>query len=472
MRDEYLRVALIRDVKDCRMTVTSWDALGASLLAMVLLSGIGHRNLGAAFKPEFAEPIVNLSVAIGRDATFRCLVHHLGGYRVGWVKADTKAIQAIHDHVITHNPRVSVSHGDHSTWNLHIRAVLEEDRGQYMCQINTDPMKSQVGYLDVVVPPDFISEETSGDVMVPEGGTVKLTCRARGYPTPKVLWRREDGHDIIVRESNGQKTKVTTFQGEILKLVKVSRSDMGAYMCIASNLVPPTVSKRITVSVHFHPVIQVPNQLVGAPLGTDVPLECLVEASPKSINYWVRDTGEMVISSEKYDVQMLSKSIFEVRMTLAIRNLHTEDLGSYRCIAKNSLGEVESNIRLYEIPGPTRLSLPRENVDDDDYGDQFGSAEQDTEYDSSLGGVGVVLGGHMPVPPPYEPVQPPTASRGSHMSYIENHVPVDSPATVRPAVNSSATSLLRGNQARLIIKILAATVAVLISRPHYLDSGC
>jgi Immunoglobulin domain len=60
------------------------------------------------------------------------------------VKADTKAIQAIHDHVITHNPRVSVSHLDVNTWNLHIKSVTEEDRGGYMCQINTDPMKSQV----------------------------------------------------------------------------------------------------------------------------------------------------------------------------------------------------------------------------------------------------------------------------------------------------------------------------------------
>lgn len=60
------------------------------------------------------------------------------------MKADTKAIQAIHDHVITHNARVSVSHADDTTWNLHIKNVQEEDRGQYMCQINTDPMISQV----------------------------------------------------------------------------------------------------------------------------------------------------------------------------------------------------------------------------------------------------------------------------------------------------------------------------------------
>lgn len=63
--------------------------------------------------------------------------------QVGWVKADTKAIQAIHEQVITHNPRVSVSHSDATTWNLHIKAVTEEDSGGYMCQLNTDPMKSQ-----------------------------------------------------------------------------------------------------------------------------------------------------------------------------------------------------------------------------------------------------------------------------------------------------------------------------------------
>ncbi|VEN55928.1 unnamed protein product [Callosobruchus maculatus] len=39
-----------------------------------------HSN-ASSYQPEFAEPIVNLSVPLGRDATFTCLVHHLGGYR-------------------------------------------------------------------------------------------------------------------------------------------------------------------------------------------------------------------------------------------------------------------------------------------------------------------------------------------------------------------------------------------------------
>lgn len=38
-----------------------------------------------------------------------------------------------------------------------------------------------------------------------------------------------------------------------------------------------------------HPVINVRNQLVGSPFEKDVTIECNVEASPKSINYWIKD---------------------------------------------------------------------------------------------------------------------------------------------------------------------------------------
>ncbi|KDR24479.1 Lachesin [Zootermopsis nevadensis] len=70
---------------------------------------------------------------------------------------------------------------------------------------------------------------------------------------------------------------------------------MGAFLCIASNDVPPAVSKRIILNVNFAPVVKVPNQLLGAPLGTDVQLECYVEAFPNTINYWVKNRGEMLL---------------------------------------------------------------------------------------------------------------------------------------------------------------------------------
>ena len=43
-------------------------------------------------------------------------------------------------------------------------------------------------------------------------------------------------------------------------------------------------------------MVQVPNQLVGAPTGTNVTLVCLVEASPKAINYWTRESGKIQLT--------------------------------------------------------------------------------------------------------------------------------------------------------------------------------
>lgn len=64
--------------------------------------------------------------------------------KVAWIKSDSRAILAIHTHMVAHNPRMSVTHNGHNTWKLHLSNVQPNDSGTYMCQINTDPMKSQV----------------------------------------------------------------------------------------------------------------------------------------------------------------------------------------------------------------------------------------------------------------------------------------------------------------------------------------
>ena len=69
--------------------------------------------------------------------------------QVGWLKAEDQTILTLHDKVVTHNVRISVTHDNRSTWQLHIRQVKESDRGCYMCQINTSVMKKQIGCIDV-----------------------------------------------------------------------------------------------------------------------------------------------------------------------------------------------------------------------------------------------------------------------------------------------------------------------------------
>lgn len=59
-------------------------------------------------------------------------------------------ILTIHRHVISRIPRYSVTYDNSNTWLLHVSQAQQDDRGYYMCQVNTNPMISQVGYLQVV----------------------------------------------------------------------------------------------------------------------------------------------------------------------------------------------------------------------------------------------------------------------------------------------------------------------------------
>ena len=70
-------------------------------------------------------------------------------FKVAWVRVDTQTILTIHNSIITRNQRVSLSHREHKEWKLHISNSQETDRGWYMCQVNTDPMRSRRGYLEV-----------------------------------------------------------------------------------------------------------------------------------------------------------------------------------------------------------------------------------------------------------------------------------------------------------------------------------
>lgn len=103
-------------------------------------------------------------------------------------------------------------------------------------------------------------------------------------------------------------------------------------------------------------MIFVPNQLVGAPTGTNVTIDCHTEAYPRAMSYWFLG-DEMILSNDKYTTNIMENS-YRAHMRLTIRNLTAADFGSYRCISKNSLGETEGSIRLYRKRHPRRARGP------------------------------------------------------------------------------------------------------------------
>lgn len=53
-------------------------------------------------------------------------------------------------------------------------------------------------------------------------------------------------------------------------------------------------------SISVPPMLWIPHQLVGAPEGFNVTLECFSEAHPTSLNYWTKSDGQMIHVSQKY----------------------------------------------------------------------------------------------------------------------------------------------------------------------------
>ncbi|KAE8751625.1 hypothetical protein FOCC_FOCC001473 [Frankliniella occidentalis] len=153
---------------------------------------------------------------------------------------------------------------------------------------------------------------------------------------------------------------VRSVAGPLLQLAGVMRQDMGTYLCIATNGIPPSVSKRFQIQVHFEPLIKVSNQLVAAPIYSDVVIQCYVEASPKAMNTWWREGAailggpagaremDKLVQGDKYIMQEIQLSDYAVLMNLTIRELSKKDFGGYVCSSVNVLGKAEGNIRLQD----------------------------------------------------------------------------------------------------------------------------
>ena len=73
---------------------------------------------------------------------------------------------------------------------------------------NENNFHFQSGYLTVFQPSDIT--KIMGDKVVNEGGVVRLTCEAEGYPPPTIYWTREQRDEMINVWMNGNRIQGRT----------------------------------------------------------------------------------------------------------------------------------------------------------------------------------------------------------------------------------------------------------------------
>ncbi|XP_073942924.1 lachesin-like [Choristoneura fumiferana] len=312
------------------------------LIFAAILGGISAKD-----GPKFVDSGSNVTVVVGRDTTLTCKVDNLNDYKVAWLRVDTQTILTIGPHVITKNHRVGVARGDAQVWALTLRDVRPADGGDYMCQINTEPMITQTHHLQVVVPPDIVDSGSSGEVMVREGENVSIHCAALGTPPPTITWRREDSGVMKIGAES-----VNKWSGVWLNLSSVVRDMSGALLCIASNGVPPSVSKRIPLRVLCKPSVAMTQKMIGGYLGQSVTLVCRIEAYPTPGVHWTHINVNRIQNGTKYQAIIKSNG-YKHTAALKINDVSRDDIGAYQCHAENVLGSAQDDITLYTLATTT-----------------------------------------------------------------------------------------------------------------------
>ncbi|XP_055680246.1 lachesin-like [Lutzomyia longipalpis] len=304
-------------------------------------------HLGSSQKAIISDISQKQIKEIGESTHLNCTVKTEGSYKVSWNKKKLERTTdsfpiSIDDQLTINDPRFKIVFDQNtSTYSLQISNIESSDMGLYECQIFISFEERPSSSVELLVRhPPIISEKLSTKVaQVPEHQLVNLECYADGYPRPSITWTREYN---ALMPGGGHK-----FSGNILKIASARREDRGTYYCIAENDVGKSNTRTITLEVEFPPVISIPRPKVAQALDYDIELKCRVEAYPPASIVWLRN-GQQLHSSEEYKISNLATVDQVTTSSLMIRGLERDQYGDYYCQARNSKGQAESRIHLFE----------------------------------------------------------------------------------------------------------------------------
>lgn len=316
------------------------DLVGYILAFLVLI-----RKGALTLEPSFDVPVINITVVVGKTAILPCSVEFLGDHKVVWTDEFSTLLTFDNKRIID-DDRIGIDRPYTRDWNLIIHDVKVKDRGRYICQINTQPIKTKPVDLNVLVPPQILNDEGGRreEIIAKEGDTVNVVCNVSGIPAPSVKWYRRP-----LTDTEGNERERIGMEGEILVIHNVSRFCDGVYQCVASNDVPPAVEMETEVIVEFQPEVTMVNTRLSQEKGKETILMCYVTAFPQALSYWMY-RGQEVPTSERIKVEIYSENKpHTIVLSLRVLNISEADYGEYECVASNKLGRDREAMILAEL---------------------------------------------------------------------------------------------------------------------------
>ena len=295
------------------------------------------------------------SAQVGSVAKFVCSARttEIESVEIEWLYQEeensaAKVLEELDGLVTIAHSRPSSSQSGNTVGSvLTLRDLDTRAIGYYKCSIRNryGHVQSDLGHLNVHQLPGFSKRPRNETVAIDE--KVRLTCDAKGFPEPDIIWTRDAGHNFMsewkgrVELSNDDRS---------LTIDAVNAKDTGKYTCIAINSAG-NVTADVFIKMAPSDTLISFDKNVKYEKGVDVVLKCnYPQIFPPVFVKWYFNNSELVESDRHF--------FTENEHVLVIDSARDSDSGLYQCKIYNELGSASGVTKL--VVGPEGDGAPGE----------------------------------------------------------------------------------------------------------------
>ncbi|XP_044138378.1 basement membrane-specific heparan sulfate proteoglycan core protein isoform X4 [Bufo gargarizans] len=281
------------------------------------------------------------TVEEGQILELSCLIEGLSDQSVTWHRSHGRPLSSNHQ---VAGPR------------MRIFKATAADSGEYICRVNTGS-GIQEAIITVIVqrssqvpagfPTPILIEKTPGPVV--EGQNVDLNCVVVGNPDAAVTWLRPGANFYAHHQISGSR----------LRISQATSADSGEYVChysTPSGILKASIFINISSGVQKtyrseSPVISISPSSATIRQGENATFKCYVHRGAQPIRVMWKIGQNQPLQD---NVHVSSNGSI-----ITIVGAHHKNQGSYRCMASNAFGAVDSAVNLVVEGRPTVSVIPQ-----------------------------------------------------------------------------------------------------------------